>query len=103
MMKTENYYDRDYFNLYQKKIGEFGGKANIFKFKDHILSTDNVLDFGCGGGFLLSNIDCNYKAGIEVNPVARNFSKNDLVIDCFSSINEVEDEKFDVIISNHAL
>jgi len=102
-MKTENYYDTDYFNLYQKKIGEFGGKANLFKFKDHILKTDNVLDFGCGGGFLLNNINCDYKAGIEINPVARNFCKNDLSINCFSSLREVEDEKFDVIISNHAL
>jgi len=103
MIKTENYYDTDYFNLYQKKIGEFGGKANVFKFKDHILKTDSILDFGCGGGFLLSNLDCEYKAGIEINSVARNFCKNDLQIDCFSSIGEVEDEKYDIIISNHAL
>jgi hypothetical protein len=39
MIKTENYYDTDYFNLYQKKIGEFGGKANVFKFKS-ILAGD---------------------------------------------------------------
>jgi len=102
-MKTENYYDTDYFNLYQKKIGEFGGKANLFKFKDHILKTDNVLDFGCGGGFLLNNIECNYKAGLEINPVARNFCKNELGIDCFESLSEIEEEKFDVIITNHAL
>ena len=99
MIKIENYYDTDHFNLYQKKIGEFGGKANVFKFKDHILKTDSVLDFGCGGGFLLSNLDCKYKAGIEIKSVARNLCKNDLQIDCFSSIGEVEDEKYDVIIS----
>jgi len=102
-MKTENYYNEDYFNDYQKKIGQFGGKANLFKFKDDIKKTDNVLDFGCGGGFLLSNIECNYKAGIEINPIARKHCINNLEIDCFSSISEVEDEKFDVIISNHAL
>ena len=102
-MKTENYYNENYFNDYQKKIGQFGGKANLFKFKDEIKKTDYVLDFGCGGGFLLSNIECNYKAGIEINPVARKHCINNLEIDCFSSISEVEDEKFDVIISNHAL
>jgi 2-polyprenyl-3-methyl-5-hydroxy-6-metoxy-1,4-benzoquinol methylase len=102
-MKTENYYNEVYFNDYQKKIGQFGGKANLFKFKDDIKKTDNVLDFGCGGGFLLSNIECNYKAGIEINPIARKHCINNLEIDCFSSISEVEDEKFDVIISNHAL
>ena len=102
-MKTENYYNEDYFNDYQKKIGRFGGKANLFKFKEHIKKTDNVLDFGCGGGFLLSNIECKYKAGIEINPIARKYCNNNLEIDCFSSISEVEDEKYDVIISNHAL
>ena len=76
-MKTENYYNEDYFNDYQKKIGEFGGKANLFKFEEHIKNTDNVLDFGCGGGFLLSNLDCKYKAGIEINSIARKYCKND--------------------------
>jgi SAM-dependent methyltransferase len=102
-MKTENYYNEDYFNDYQKKIVRFGGKANLFKFREHIKKTDNVLDFGCGGGFLLSNIECKYKAGIEINPIARKYCNNNLEIDCFSSISEVEDDKFDVIISNHAL
>ena len=74
----------------KKKIGEFGGKANLFKFKKYISKKDNVLDFGCGGGFLLNNLDCNYKAGIEINPVARDFCKNHLGIDCFSSLNEIE-------------
>ena len=62
---------KDYFNLYQKKIDEFGGKANLFKFKDHILKNDSVLGFGCGGGFLLSNLDCKYKAGIGINSVVK--------------------------------
>ena len=29
-----------------------------------------VLDFGCGGGYLLHNLTCAEKAGIEVNPAA---------------------------------
>lgn len=61
------------------------------------------MDFGCGGGFLLNNIECKYKAGIEINPTAKKYCINNLKIDCFSSISEVDDEKFDVIISNHAL
>ena len=71
----EEYYDNKYFDDYQKKIGEFGGKANLFKFKKFINHDSKVLDFGCGGGFLLNNINCSYKAGIEINSVARNFCK----------------------------
>ena len=66
-MKTiiENYYQEDYFENYQKKIGEFGGKANLFKFKKYIKLSDTVLDFGCGGGFLLKFLDCKNKANIK--------------------------------------
>ena len=103
MNKTENYYNNEYFNSYQKKIGEFGGKANLFKFKEHINKTDSVLDFGCGGGFLLNEIDCKYKAGVEINEFAANYAKENFDLDIFSNIDQVENEKFDVILSNHAL
>ena len=29
MNKTESYYGKEYFSSYQKKIGEFEGKANL--------------------------------------------------------------------------
>lgn len=103
MNKTENYYNKEYFSLYQKKIGEFGGKANLFKFKKEINKTDAVLDFGCGGGFLLDQIDCKYKAGIETNKFAGDYARSTFGIDIFSSIDQVENEAYDVIISNHAL
>jgi len=99
----EEYYDDKYFNDYQKKIGEFGGKANLFKFKKFIKHDSKVLDFGSGGGFLLNNINCSYKVGIEINPVARNFCKSNFNIDSYKEISEVDDNIFDVIISNHAL
>ena len=53
----EDYYNEKYFNDYQKKIGEFGGIANTFKFKKYIKASDSILDFGCGGGFLLKNLE----------------------------------------------
>lgn len=99
----EEYYNDKYFDDYQKKIGEFGGKANLFKFKKFIKHDSKVLDFGCGGGFLLNNINCSYKVGIEINSVARNFCKSNFNINSYENISEVEDNNFDVIISNHAL
>jgi len=64
-----NHYDSKYFK-YQKIIGEFGGKANIFKFEKYIKNTDNVVDFGCGGGYLLKNLQCKQKIGVEINDAA---------------------------------
>lgn len=101
--KIENYYQEDYFENYQKRIGDFGGKANLFKFEKYIKQTDTVLDFGCGGGFLLKNLYCSKKIGVELNPIARDFCINKNQIDCYENIDHIEDNTVDVIISNHCL
>tara|TARA_B110000003_G_scaffold247928_1_gene259309 strand:+ start:26703 stop:27356 length:654 start_codon:yes stop_codon:yes gene_type:complete len=102
-MKSEKYYNDKYFNDYQKQIGLFGGKANLFKFEKYISNGSTVLDFGCGGGFLLNNLKCKNKVGVEINPVARNFCNSELGIKCFAKLSEVKNKSIDVIISNHAL
>jgi len=38
--KLTNHYDDKYFSGYQKRVGEFGGRANLFKFKNFITPTD---------------------------------------------------------------
>ena len=52
MTTTENYYNDKYFD-WQAPIGEFGGWANLTKFQPFIHNDFNVIDFGCGGGYLL--------------------------------------------------
>lgn len=99
----ENYYDEEYFHKYQKDIGEFGGMANLFKFEKFIKTTDTVLDFGCGGGFVLKNIKCKEKVGIDLNPVAREYCNQVNKITCYESIESVADESIDIIISNNCL
>ena len=99
------HYDSDYFH-WQRTIGEFGGVANSFKFKKSIRRGDTVVDFGCGGGFLLKNLDCAVRLGIEVNKSAhRQIIENGVLP--FSSASQIIDqrgtESVDVIISNHAL
>ena len=64
------YYNNDYFD-WQKNIGAFGGEANLFKFENFISPSDNVVDFGAGGGYLLNHIKNHNKIGIEINDVAR--------------------------------
>lgn len=96
-----NYYNGEYFK-WQKNHGEFGGVSNVFKFKNYIKTTDNVIDFGAGGGYLLKNIDCKNRLGIEINDTARAFAKT-MGITAHKTTEAIEDEWADVIISNHAL
>mgnify|MGYP006167272167 CR=1 FL=1 len=102
-MSSEKYYNDKYFNNYQKQIGLFGGKANLFKFEKYISDDNTVLDFGCGGGFLLNNLNCKKKIGVEINPIARNFCNSEFGIKRFEKLDQVTDKSIDVIISNHAL
>lgn len=95
------HYDEKYFN-WQKRSGEFGGWANLIKFEKYITSDMNVIDFGCGGGYLLNNINCNNKIGIEINDVARKNLEN-FKIPAYKFVHEVPDNWADCIISNHAL
>jgi len=95
------YYSKDYFN-WQKNIGAFGGYANLFKFQKHIKTADNVIDFGSGGGYLLKNIKCKDKIGIEINDEARNEAKK-IGIRSVKTIDEVKNNYANVVISNHAL
>lgn len=99
----EKHYQASYFNDYQKKIGEFGGIANKVKFAQHIGKDDVVLDFGCGGGFLLKNLQCRERIGIEINPVARDYSNRVNKVACYESLDAVDDDSVDVVISNHCL
>ncbi len=95
------HYDDQYFD-WQSSIGAFGGWANQSKFSKFISKDSRVLDFGCGGGFLLKNLNCSRKAGVEVNPQAVEIAKKN-GIEVFTRVNDVPDEYVDVIISNNAL
>jgi glycosyltransferase involved in cell wall biosynthesis/Flp pilus assembly protein TadD/GT2 family glycosyltransferase/2-polyprenyl-3-methyl-5-hydroxy-6-metoxy-1,4-benzoquinol methylase len=100
---AEKYYseNKKYF-AFQKEIGEFGGQANLFKFSDYISPHYSVIDFGCGGGYLLKNIQCHSKVGIEVNAYARQQAES-LGIKVVKALEEIPDHYADLIISNHAL
>jgi len=95
------HYGGEYFH-WQSEIGRFGGWANLSKFAPFVRHNMRVLDFGCGGGYLLYHLDCREKLGIEINPVARDAAERNS-ISAVSSTAEVEDGWADLIVSNHAL
>jgi len=97
----KNYYNKKYFK-WQSGVGEFGGLANLAKFSKHIGFKDNVIDFGCGGGYLLKNIRCKNKIGIEINLAARKTAFLN-GIKTVSSARYVPNSWADVIISNNVL
>jgi SAM-dependent methyltransferase len=99
--RTSRHYDKEYFD-WQAPIGEFGGWANRSKFIDYISLKSRVLDFGCGGGFLLKGMDCSKKVGVETNPSAIETAKKN-GLEVFKMVEEVPDDYVDVIISNNAL
>ena len=98
---NSQHYDDKYF-AWQASIGEFGGWANLSKFDSYISECDDVLDFGCGGGYLLKNLCCKNKIGLEINPNAASVAKANGV-EIYRKVQEIPDECSDVIISNNAL
>lgn len=101
MKKGEEYYNDDYF-AWQKESGEFGAKVEFFKFSKFINEENTVLDFGCGGGYMLAKLTANRKIGVEINDVARQqASKKGIEVYKFTS--DVPDCICDIIISNHVL
>ena len=99
--RASKHYDEHYFD-WQSPMGKFGGWADQTKFAHYIEKDSNVLDFGCGGGFLLSGLHCSKKVGVEVNRSAAETAKSK-GIEVFYSVSEVPDDYVDVIISNNAL
>ncbi len=99
--ESDTYYGEEYF-AWQKHIGEFGAKANLFKFAGFVKDTDRVVEFGCGGGYLLDRLNCREKTGIEINTVAREETKR-RGLKCYVDCSQIEDDWADVIISNSAL
>jgi SAM-dependent methyltransferase len=98
---VSTHYNSRYFD-WQSAVGEFGGWANQSKFSAHISGESRVLDFGCGGGFLLKNLACRKRVGVEVNPSAVETARANGV-EVFTRVDDVPDEYVDVIISNNAL
>lgn len=100
-MGKNEHYNKEYFR-WQKQMGIVGGRCDKFKFEPSITENDVVCDFGCGGGYILQQLNCAKKIGIEINETARSVAKGN-GIEAYPELKFVENESVDVMISNHAL
>ena len=87
---------------WQGGAGEFFAQILAHRFRPYVNPTDVLVDFGCGGGFLLKALQCGRRIGIEVNPCARRHAIG-LGIKCYETPDEIPPSTADVVISNHAL
>tara|TARA_B100001057_G_C22860607_1_gene954372 strand:+ start:965 stop:1615 length:651 start_codon:yes stop_codon:yes gene_type:complete len=100
-MTAKDHYNKEYFD-WQSEVGIFGATANKIKFEKFINLNTKVLDFGCGGGYFLSQFDKIEKHGVEINEFARKAAqKNNLKV--YESSKDIPSNYFDTIISNNAL
>lgn len=91
----------DYFS-WQRTQGESGAHLYARKFEHRIKPSDAVLDFGCGGGYLLKALHCAARIGVEVNPAARACASQNGVTS-YADLANVPPRSIDVAISHHAL
>ncbi len=96
-----SHYDKKYFD-WQKNIGEFAGLVNRFFFMPFMDEKKNVLDYGCGGGYLLKNLPGAEKIGYEINLSAHETIKANGITPK-SSFDEIPDHWADIVISNSVL
>jgi SAM-dependent methyltransferase len=100
-----DHYGEEYF-AWQQECGKMGGWANQDKFRATVKPNLRVLDFGCGGAFMLSQMACAERFGIEPNPVARHAAeKNGLTMfeGPSEAIAALGENSIDLIISDNAL
>ena len=94
--------DGERYYAWQRTIGEIGAELDLFKFRDHVVQSDTVVDFGCGSGALLARLPVRHRIGVDVNQVA--FADAAARgIEMYASSAHVPGGEADVVISNHAL
>lgn len=91
-----------YFNMRHQRRNVKAQIESAKSFSPYITSDSVVLDFGCGTGGLINNINCSKRLGVEINePSIEIATQNG--IEVYRNINDVPDGIVDTIISHHAI
>jgi len=99
---TKPHYARIYFE-WQKKASKYGAQQDLWMYENYIKDKDTVLDFGCGGGYMLEKLKGRNKYGVDINPYAMQVAAKK-GIKVFAGLDKIPKKiKFDVILSHHTL
>lgn len=97
-----SYYNKKYF-AWQKKAGLYGAQQDLWMYEQFIKTEDKVLDFGCGGGYMLEKLNCKARYGVDINSQARDEAEKK-GIRVFEKLEDIDSNvKFDVILFHHTL
>ncbi len=78
-------------------------QRNLQRFQPLIGPTEDVLEFGCGGGELLSRLSAGSKVGVDINEAALADARRK-GLEVYAGLDAIpSDRRFDVILSNHCL
>jgi SAM-dependent methyltransferase len=90
----------EYF-AWQRQGADLSGSLSAKWYQPYVKAGDRVLDFGCGGGFILKHVEDVERIGVEVNPNAHAQCRAN-GIEIYSALSEVPGD-FDMVMSNHCL
>lgn len=96
-----DHYGAEYFDMIEEH-SRCSAEIDRFKFEREVAPTHRLIDFGCGGGFMLRALPARERIGVEINDVAARVAQA-AGLRTVSRLDEVEDGWADVIISHHAL
>lgn len=86
----------------KRTFGQLSAAWNLPLWLPYITPHDSVLDFGCGGGYLLNLLPARKKVGVDINPAARSQAQS-LGLSVYPTMDDLPPERYTRIISSHAL
>ena len=66
---------------------------NLFIWETIVQDDDELLEFGCGGGLLLTELRARRKVGVEINPAAASHARS-LGLDIHPDFSRLSDASF---------
>lgn len=92
---------KEFHKNFEYRYDKLTAVANSWIFQDFINSTDSVLHFWCGGGYLLNALVCGNKYGVDANPKYRDHAQNTFGFRVAPDLDGFKN--LDVVISSHTL